>query len=265
MNYYQDKVIWITGASSGIGEYLVYELSRFGASIILSSRRPEELHRVAKSSGLSENNYKILPLDLANHSSIPDVVEQAMAWKGRIDILINNGGVSQRALAQNTTLDVEKKLFNINYFGTIEVTRHVIPHMIKNGGGHINVVSSVLGKIGVSGRSSYCGSKHALHGYLDVLRSEVYEHGVHISVVCPGYIKTNVSKNALSADGNPHDKMDHSQMKGMSAEKFAKKMVRKLRTKRNEYYIGGPEVFAVYLMRWVPWLVYRVQRRIKFK
>lgn len=265
MKYYQNKIIWITGASSGIGENLVYELARFGASIILSSRRTEEMERVAKASGLSDRDYLILPLDLEDHASIPEIVEKAVAWKGRIDILINNGGVSQRALAQSTTLEVEKKLFNINYFGTVEVTRHVIPHMISQGGGHINVVSSVLGKIGVSGRSTYCGSKHALHGYFDVLRSEVHEYGVHISVVCPGYIKTNVSRNAFSADGKPHAKMDHSQMKGMTGEQFAYKMARKLATKRNEYYIGGPEILAVYMMRWVPWLVYRVQRRIKFK
>ena len=265
MSYYSNKVVWITGASSGIGESLVHGLLKEGAYVILSSRRKDELQRVVMETGTTADRFKVLELDLSDHSSLKSKTDEAVSWKGHIDILINNGGVSQRSLAQNTNLSVEKGIFDVNYFGTIELTRHVVPFMIQRGAGHINVVSSVLGKISVPGRSTYCATKHALQGYFDTLRSELHQHGVHVSVVCPGYILTNVSKNAVTADGKPHNITDKTHQKGMSADVFARKMLKKIARGRNEFYIGGPEVLSVYMMRWFPWLVFRVQRMIKFK
>lgn len=265
MSYYANKVVWVTGASSGIGECLVHDLLKEGAYVILSSRRNDELQRVVLEAGAAADRVKILVLDLSDHHSLKSKTLEAVSWKGYIDILINNGGVSQRSLAQKTSLDVEKGIFDVNYFGTVELTRHVVPFMIERGGGHINVVSSVLGKIAVSGRSSYCATKHALQGYYDALRSELHEHKIRVSVVCPGYILTNVSKNAITADGNPHNLTDKTHQKAMSSDVFARKMLKKIARGRNEFYIGGPEVLSVYMMRWFPWLVFRVQRFIKFK
>jgi len=264
MSYYNQKVIWITGASSGIGESLAKELYLQNAIIIASARRESELERIKKECNAVDDRFMILPLDLSDQSSFKTVVEKAISWKGYVDILVNNGGVSQRALVIDTTLEVERSLFEVNYFGTVELTRHILPHMIQRKSGHISVVSSVLGKLSVPGRSSYCSSKHALHGYFNSLRAEIHKYGVGVSMVCPGYIKTNVSSNALTADGSPHKTMDKTQEKGMNSDKFARLMLKKIARGRFEFNIGGPEIYAIYLMRFVPWLVYRIQRRIKF-
>lgn len=265
MKFFTGKIVWVTGASSGIGAALVYKLVSYGAYVILSSRNVTELQRVNITSGAKEGQTLVLPMDLTKHASFPDIVNTAISWKGHIDILINNGGVSQRSLSLETTLDVEKRIFDVNYFGTVELTRLVAGHMVLRKSGHINVVSSVLGKIAVTGRATYCSTKHALHGYFDALRAELHEHGVGVSVVCPGYIKTNVSINAVTSDGSSHSKMDKPQQKGMPADIFAVKMLRRISRGRNEFYIGGIEVLSIYLMRWMPWLVFRVQRLIKFR
>lgn len=236
-----------------------------GAYVILSARRENELSRVVKNSKAAPDQTYILPLDLANHSELVTKVNQAMTWKGHIDVLINNGGISQRALVTSTNLDVEKKIFDVNYFGTVELSRHMAKHMIERGNGHINVVSSVLGKLSVPGRSSYCSSKHALHGYFNSLRAELYQYGVGVSIVTPGYIKSQVSVNAVTSDGKFHSKMDIQQQKGMDTDVFARKMLRKIAHGRLEFAIGGPEIYAIYLMRWMQWFTFRVQRQIKFE
>lgn len=264
MSYYNQKVVWITGASSGIGESLAKELYNQKAIIIASARRESELIRIKNECNATDDRFMILPLDLSDQSSFKTLVEKAISWKGHVDILINNGGVSQRALITKTTLDVERSLFEVNYFGTVELTRQILPHMIQRKSGHISVISSVLGKLSIPGRSSYCSSKHALHGYFNSLRAEIHNYGIGVSIVCPGYIKTNVSSNALTADGTPHKAMDKTQERGMNADKFTRIMLRKIARGRREFNIGGPEIYAIYLMRFFPWLVFRVQPRIKF-
>jgi short-subunit dehydrogenase len=261
MNFYKDKVVWVTGASSGIGEALVPELLANGAFIILSARRENELNRVFAENGGNPERMHILPVDLSQHDSLPQAAEKALKWQNRIDILINNGGVSQRAFSHQTTLKVEKQLFDVNYFGTIELTRLILPHMIERRSGHIAVVSSVLGKLSVPLRSSYCASKHALHGYFDALRAEVHQAGIKITMICPGYIKTQVSVNALSANGTPHARMDDTQAKGMDADLFARKMLQKLAKGREEFNIGGPEIYGIWIKRFFPWLVSRIVRK----
>lgn len=264
-SFYYNKTVWVTGASSGIGEYLVYELVKMGARVILSARREDELKRVVAISGANLDQTHILPLDLANHSELASKVDKAVSWTGHIDILINNGGISQRALVTSTNLDVEKRIFDVNYFGTVELSRHMAKQMKERGSGHINVVSSVLGKLSVPGRSSYCSSKHALHGYFNSLRAELYQYGVGVSIVTPGYIKSQVSVNAVTSDGKSHSKMDIQQQKGMETDVFARKMLRKIASGRLEFAIGGPEIYAIYLMRWMQWFTFRVQRQIKFE
>lgn len=262
MKYYQNKTVWVTGASSGIGEALVPDLLENGANIIISARRENELQRVFQNNGADPERILVLPLDLAQHNALKQAAQTAISWKGKLDILINNGGISQRAFVHDTNLDVEKRLFDVNYFGTVELTRSVLPHMMKNRSGHIVVISSVLGKLSVPMRSSYCSSKHALHGYFDALRAEIHQLGIFVTMVCPGYIKTAVSINAFKADGSKHATLDATQAKGMSAEKFSGKMLRKVAAKREEFNIGGIEIYAIYAKRLVPWLVSRVIRRI---
>lgn len=264
MNHYSQKVVWVTGASSGIGESLVKELIKQHAFVVASARRESELQRIKNECGVGDDRFLVIPLDLSQQSTFDDATTKAISWKGHVDILINNGGISQRAKVLDTTLAVERSIFETNYFGTVELTRKILPHMMERKQGHISVVSSVLGKLSVPGRSSYCSSKHALHGYFDALRAEIHKFGIGVSIVCPGYIKTNVSKNALTADGTRYRVMDNTQEKGMDADKFSRKMLKKIARGRLEFNIGGPEIYAIYLMRFIPWLVFSVQRKIKF-
>lgn len=246
-----NKVIWITGASSGIGEALVYAYSKTGAKLIISSRNRDELYRV-KSACKNPVGIHVLPLDLEKTEALQEKAEEAIRIFGHIDILINSGGMSQRSLAMETGLDTEQKLMDINFWGTVVLSKAVIAKMVTTGGGNIVCISSLVGKFGTQLRSAYSASKHALHGYFDSLRSEVYDKKISITLVCPGFIKTKVSINALTADGTPQGTMDSAQDNGMSAEDCAAQIIDAIRRNKEEIYIGGKEVNGVWLKRFFP-------------
>lgn len=260
---FNDNVVWITGASSGIGEALVYALHEQGAKLILSSRRKEALEKVKENCPGDRSAIHIIPLDLADVDTLPRKAEQALSIYGHIDYLFNNGGVSQRSEAVQTKMEVVEKVMNINFFGSVALTNAVLPSMIERGSGHIIVTSSVMGKFGTRLRSSYAASKHALHGYFDSLRQEVHKDNISISLVCPGYIRTNVTKNALEGDGRKHNKMGRGQEKGMSAEKFAQKLLPKIQKEKEEIYIGGMEIWGIYAKRLIPTTFYKILRNLE--
>lgn len=247
-----NKIIWITGASSGIGEALVNECAKHRAKLILSSRREEELKRVVKQANLKEGDYLILPFDLSDTSKAVEYVKQIINTFGAIDILINNGGQSQRAEAIATSTETERLLFEINYFSAINLTKAVLPLMLKNGSGKIVIISSIAGKFGFYLRSSYSAAKHALHGYFESLRLEVEKKGVSVLMVCPGKIKTNVSINAISLDGETHNQMDESHKEAMSAQVCAQQIIRGILNEKEEIFIGGKELLAVKIKRFFP-------------
>lgn len=261
MNDLKDKVIWITGASSGIGEALVYECAKHGAKIVLSARRLEELNRVARQSKLTEENFMILPFDLSDTSRAEAYVETILRKFSRIDGLINNGGQSQRAEAIATTSDTERKLFEINYFSAVNLSKAVLPVMLKQGNGKIVVISSIAGKFGFYLRSTYSAAKHALYGYFESLRLEVEKKGLSVLIVSPGKIKTNVSLNAESGAGSSHNKMDESHENAMSAEECARQIVAAMLDGKEEVLIGGKELLAVKIKRFFPKLFGRIIRR----
>lgn len=251
--YFKNKRIWITGASSGIGEALAVALSAAGAHLILSSRKESELNRVAAACGQAGAvSVQVEPLDLAIHDSIPLVVEKVLKRVGKIDILINNGGISQRALALDTTLDVDKRLMNVNYFGTVALTKAVLPGMLTHQLGHIVTVTSLTGKFGSPYRSSYAAAKHALHGFFDSLRAELAQTPVRVTLVCPGFVRTNVSINALTGDGSQLGTMDEATDHGMEPSAVANKLMRAVEQGREEVYFGGKEVLGVYIKRFFP-------------
>ncbi|NBC05487.1 MAG: SDR family NAD(P)-dependent oxidoreductase, partial [Bacteroidetes bacterium] len=198
------KVVWITGASSGIGEALAYEFNKKGAYVILSARRIEELERVKENCDNEEETVRILPLDLTEQPSFPEKVEEAKTFFGTVDMLINNGGVSQRAYAVNSTMESVRRLMEVNFFGSVALTKALLPTFVNQRSGHIVVISSVMGKLGTKYRSAYAASKHALHGWFDCLRQEVYDDNIDVTLVCPGYIKTNITYNALTAEGEKY-------------------------------------------------------------
>ena len=246
-----NKVIWITGASSGIGEALVYAYSNAGAKLIISSRNRDELYRV-KSACKSPVNIHVLPVDLENTALLADKAAEAIRIYGYIDMLINSGGISQRSLALETQLQTEQRLMNVNFWGTVALSKAVLPAMIAKGGGKIVCISSLVGKFGTRMRSAYSASKHALHGYFDSLRAEVFDKNIQITIVCPGFIKTNVSVNALTGNGTAQGTMDAGQASGMPADECAKQIVRAIQQNKEEVYIGGKEVKGVWFKRFFP-------------
>jgi short-subunit dehydrogenase len=259
----QKKVVWITGASSGIGEALAYEFNKKGTLLILSARREEELLRVQSECENWEETVKILPLDLEDTEALQKKADEAKELFGSIDMLINNGGISQRAFAVDSKMETIRKVMEVNFFGTVALTKAVLPHMIAQKSGHIVVISSVMGKIGTKYRSVYAASKHALHGWFDCLRQEVYDHQIDVSLVCPGFVKTNVTVNALTADGDKYNQVDDALKKAMSPEEFAKRLLPKLAKRKEEIVIGGTEILAVYLKRLAPSLLNKILKRSK--
>ncbi|MES2592326.1 MAG: SDR family oxidoreductase [Bacteroidota bacterium] len=263
MNTFQNKVIWITGASSGIGEALAKAFALEGAKLILSSRRYEELERVKATLNLADSDVFILPLDLADTTKTEFLAKQVIDRFGRIDILVNNGGISQRSMAKDTPLEIDRRVMEINFFGTVALTKSVLPYMLKHKNGYIVTISSVVGKFGFYLRSAYSASKHALHGFFDSLRIEVYKDNVQVLLVCPGKIRTNISVNAITSDGGTHNKMDESTDQGLSAEECARQILNGIRNNKEELLIGRAEVRAVWMKRLFPSLFSKIIRKQK--
>ncbi|MDX1501777.1 MAG: SDR family oxidoreductase [Thermoanaerobaculia bacterium] len=252
--------VWITGASSGIGEALALELSRRGATLVLSARRGEELERVA--AACAGGGHRVAPLDLTRTAELGPVAREVLA-EGPVDVLVHNGGISQRALARETTEETERRIFATNYFGTVALTRAVLPAMRERGHGRLVVVTSLVGKIGTPLRSSYSASKHALHGYFEALRAEEHGAGIRVTLVCPGFIRTTLPERALTGDGSPQGQMDRAQLEGMPPEECARRIARAVAQGRDEVLIGGRERLAVLLFRFFPGLFRRLIRRAR--
>ncbi|MEX1239746.1 MAG: SDR family oxidoreductase [Cyclobacteriaceae bacterium] len=258
-----DQVIWITGASSGIGEALVYALSAKGARLILSSRRKEELERVkGNCPSAAQAHIKILPLDLEKSDTLQLSTEAAVQIFGHVDILINNGGITQRSLVAEASMAVYRRLMEVNFFGTVALTKFLLPHFLTRKKGHFVNVTSLTGKFGTPYRSGYAASKHALHGFFDSLRAEHYKDHIRVTMVCPGFIRTNITLSALTADGSPLNKMDEAQYKGRPAKWCARKIVKAIENEKEEVYIGGREVLGVYLKRFLPGIFSKIIRKV---
>ncbi|RIV45951.1 SDR family oxidoreductase [Flagellimonas pelagia] len=251
------KTIWITGASSGIGKSLALELGKYPCNLILSSRKEADLIKVKEACGGSDT-ISILPLDLKDHHQMDQISKKAISFYGKVDILVNNAGISQRSLIKDTDLDVYKQLIDIDYLGTVALSKAILPHFLANGIGHYVTVTSLMGKFGSPYRSGYCGAKHALHGFFDVMRMEHEKDGIQVTLVCPGFVQTNVAKNALTADGSPQKTDDKATQNGITPELAAKKMVSAIQKRKFEVNIGGKEISGAYLKRFFPKLLHKV-------
>lgn len=262
MSKIKGSVVWLTGASSGIGEELAYQLAEKGAKLILSARRKEELQRVKEK--CNSDTVETLPLDLEDSFSLKQRVKEASTIFGDIDILINNGGISQRDTILNTSLDVDRRLMEINYFGSITLSKTLLPNMVKRKKGHHVIVTSTVGIINTPYRSGYGASKHALHGFYDALRAEHHDDGIKVTIILPGYIKTNISFNALVGDGSQQNKMDPGQEKGMAPDKCAKLIIKAIESGKQEVYIGGmKEKMGIYLKRFWPKAAAKAIRKLR--
>jgi short-subunit dehydrogenase len=258
-----NKVVWITGASSGIGKALAIELSQQNAKLILSSRDINALEFV-KNECKSSENVVIIPLDLEDYSQFSDKVKEAITAFGTIDILVNNGGISQRSFVKNTTILVDKRIMDINYLGTVALTKAILPHFLQQKKGHFVVTTSIVGKIGTPLRSSYAASKHALHGFFDSLRAEHFQDNISVTLICPGFVNTNVSINALTGNGTSQQKMDEATKNGIEPKRFAKLMAKAIKNKKEEVYIAGfKEKLGVFVKRFFPKILSIMIRKLK--
>lgn len=263
MKSFNNKVVWITGASSGIGEALLYRLVELGARVVASSNREEELIRTRKNCGERSNMVHIVPLDLAENDGFDRLADTVISEMGEINYLINLGGVSQRATISETPLWLDRRIMEINYFGTIALTKAVLPHMIRNGGGHIVATSSISGRFGFPLRSAYSASKQALHGFFETLHIENNRFNIRASVIIPGRVKTNISLHALTATGTEHGKLDPGQAKGITPEKAAEKILRGIRRNKREILVGSSELLMLYIRKFFPSLFFNIAGKIK--
>ncbi len=261
---FEDKIIWITGASSGIGEALVYALVQEGAIVIASSRNVAELERV-KSNCTTPDHCHVVPLDLEKIDTFATITTAIIEKHKRIDYLINNGGISQRSKVAETPLDIDRKVMEVNFFGTIALTKTVLPCMLEQGGGYIAATTSIAGKFGFPLRSAYAASKHALCGFFEVLRLEYYQQNINVSLIIPGRVRTNISFNAIDKNGKAHGQMDQGQENGISPQKAARQIIKGLARKKREINVGGIELLMLYFKRFVPALHYKIAKNIKDK
>lgn len=258
-------VVWITGASSGIGKALAAECALQGAQVILSARRLEELEKV-RVSLLHPDHHLSVAMDITDEAQVRHAYEQVLDQKGRIDLLINNAGLSQRALITETSMQTERAIMEIDYFSQVFLTKLVLPTFIAQKSGRIAYVSSVAGLLGTQYRATYSAAKAAIHMWANSLRAEVAQDGVKVSVIFPGFVKTNVSFNALNGAGKPQAHQDEAIENGLEADDFAKQTVSALLNGQEYIVVGGAkEKLGVWVSRLSPTTLYKMIRKMKVK
>ncbi|MCU4177091.1 SDR family oxidoreductase [Carboxylicivirga sp. N1Y90] len=260
-----DSVVWITGASSGIGEELAYAYAREGARLVLTARREDKLNLVREKCLSYTKECFVFPADLSSTDQLEDLVDNVIKQTGTIDVLVNNAGISQRSLAHATPLENDRKIMEINFFSAVALTKLVLPYMIKNRSGHIVAISSIVGKFGFPLRSAYSAAKHALQGFFESLRAELKADNIKVTIVSPGRIKTEVSKNALTKEGVAHGEMDPGQDKGMRADVCANIILKAIKKEKKDILVGGKELLMVYIYKYLPALYNRIVTKVSSK
>lgn len=261
MREFEGKNVWITGASAGLGRALAEAFAARGARLLLSARRADRLAEVADT--LPHTEVELLPLDLGDLDTLAAKTHEALERMGRIDVMVHNAGVGQRASVTESTFEVERRLLEVNFLGPLALTKALLPSMLTQGGGTFVVVSSVLGLMSVKRRAAYCASKHALHGYFNALRAELTERDIHVLLACPGHIDSEFSRKALEGDGRAHGVDDAGNRRGMSPEACAERTLRALLRGEDEAYIARWESLGVYLSRFAPGLLRKLMAHAK--
>lgn len=257
MDSFQGKTILITGATSGIGLALAKALSNDAAHLILCGRNLKMLKQFTDNKTWKAK-ITTLHFDLSNPESVNAGLLQLGSEINAIDVIIHSGGLSQRASVMDTSEETLRYVMEVNFFSTVTITKAVIPGMLEKGSGNVIIVSSVTGKVGIPLRSAYAASKHALHGFYDSMRAELHDKGVVFTLLCPGYINTHISVNAIKGDGTLYNKLDNNQKKGMDPDRFARIALRKIQQGKSEIYIGGKEIIGIYLKRFFPGLLRKI-------
>ena len=265
MKNISNKIVWITGASSGIGAALAESFAREGARLILTARNLEKLKAVREKCLNYTSECDIYAADLSLSSDIEQVVKKVNEKHNVIDVLVNNAGMSQRSLAKDTSIDIDRKLMELNFFGAVYLTKLVLPGMLNNQSGHIVAVSSIVGKFGFPLRSAYSASKHAIQGFYESLRAELAFDNINVTIVSPGRIKTEISKNALTEKGVKHGEMDPGQANGMDADACAQKIIKAIKSDKKDVLVGGKELMMVHIYKYLPALYNKMVNKINSK
>ncbi len=260
-----NKVVWITGASSGIGEALCYEFAKNGALLILSARNQEKLKAVQEKLPQDSNKSQVLAFDLEELDGLKDKVQLALSLFGRIDYFISNAGIAIKDFALSTPLAIDQKLMKINYFSSIAITKFLLPHFIERNSGHLVVTSSLSGKYGVPKIAAYAASKHALHGFYETLRSEIANYDIDLTIVIPGIIKTEITAHALTGTGEKFGKVDKTFQNAYPPDRAAQKIISAVLNKKESVFVGGSEGITLILNRISPWLLRRFIRNHPIK
>ncbi len=260
---FSGKTIWITGASSGIGRALALMFAGHETVLILSSRRKDELEKVAGECISCGSQAYVFPMDLSNPADVEATAKLVVSKFDKVDMLINNGGISQRSFVLETPVEIDRKVMETDFFSGVILTKAVLPGMVKNGSGHIVVISSITGLFGFPLRSAYAAAKHAMNGFYETLWAELHPSGIDVTIVCPGRVNTNVSLNAITSSGVAHGIMDHDIKKGITPEKCANLILKAIERKRKIVYIAGKELLMVYFKRYIPWLFYKLVTKVK--
>lgn len=260
MGYFVNKTIWLTGASSGIGEALAIALAKQGAQLVLSARREDELNRVAALCGQAK--VLILPLDLADVKDPQSLVDKIVNTFGTIDILINNAGVSQRSKAIQTDVSIDRMFMEVNFMSALILTKSVLPLMIKKNSGQIIALSSILGDFGLPLHSTYAAAKHAVNGFFESLSEELADSNISVSIISPGFIKTSVALNAITGTGLKYNIDSPAQQKGMLADVCASKILDAIVNRTRKKYIGRIELLFVPMHHYAPRFFYWLMRKL---
>ncbi len=263
MNFpFTGKVVWITGASSGIGEHLAYRIARDKPCLVLSARRVEALEQVAAQTKLPERHLLVVPLDLSQPETFTDALKHVINRFGRVDYLVNNGGIGHKSSVLETSDAVVRQIMEVNFFGTIGLTRVVLPQMLKQGGGQITVISSILSRFGAPHVATYAASKHALNGWCESLREELHGKNITIQVIAPGFIRTDVTMKSLDGEGKPCGQNSPAQEKGMEPGQCANRIRKIMKSRKPFAYVGRWELGAIPFKTLFPRLFFWSMRQL---
>lgn len=256
----KDKVVVITGASSGIGKALAFEYASKGAKVVIGARNHDKLIEIAEEIKLKGGDVAFAQTDVSVELDCKNLILTAVERFGKIDILINNAGISMRALFQNTKLEVLKKVMDINFWGTVYCTKYALPYILKEKGTIVGV-SSIGGVVGLPARSAYSSSKFAMQGFLKTLRVEYLKKGINVLVAYPGFTSSNIRNAALSGDGSQQGESPRDEQKMMTAEAVAIQIYRAVEKRRNKIVLTTEGKLIVFLNNffpnWIDKMVYR--------
>ena len=256
--------VWITGASSGIGEACAYRYAEEGARLALTSSSADRLEKVAaKCRELGAEGVTVFSFDLTCPDGIDNLTDDVWIALGGIDIVMLNAGISQRTNVEDTSMEMVRKIMEINYFAPVAIAKRLLPKMAARGGGKIAVTTSIAGRFGFPLRCGYSSSKFALYGFFETLQAEYYSKGIRVTMVCPGRVQTNISRYALDKGGKPHGVMDPGQASGITAGAAARVITRAVAKEKKEVLVGRKELLMVYIKRFFPGLCAILARKIK--